>query len=48
MTQKARPALIFFVGMPVKIEQITAIAQQQAQAALLAPTRNRAGSVYVY
>ena len=34
MTQSARPVLIFFDGTPLKIEQITAIAQQQAQAAL--------------
>lgn len=34
MTQNARPALIFFDGTPLQIEQITAIAQQQAQAAL--------------
>lgn len=34
MTQNARPALVFFDGTPLQIEQITAIAQQQAQAAL--------------
>ena len=34
MSQNARPVLIFFDGTPLQIEQITAIAQQQAQAAL--------------
>ncbi|MEG3001137.1 MAG: aromatic amino acid ammonia-lyase [Comamonas sp.] len=34
MTQNARPVLIFFDGTPLQIEQITAIAHQQAQAAL--------------
>lgn len=34
MTQNARPVLVFFDGTPLQIEQITAIAQQQAQAAL--------------
>ncbi|MFZ7337215.1 HAL/PAL/TAL family ammonia-lyase [Comamonas jiangduensis] len=34
MTLNARPALIFFDGTPLQIEQITAIAQQQAQVAL--------------
>ena len=34
MSQNARPVLIFFDGTPLHIEQITAIAQQQAKAAL--------------
>lgn len=34
MTQNARPVLVFFDGTPLQIEQITAIAHQQAQAAL--------------
>ncbi|WP_291591436.1 HAL/PAL/TAL family ammonia-lyase [Comamonas sp. UBA7528] len=34
MTQNARPVLIFFDGTPLQIEQIHAIAHQQAQAAL--------------
>ncbi|UUE92316.1 HAL/PAL/TAL family ammonia-lyase [Comamonas thiooxydans] len=34
MSQNARPVLIFFDGKPLQIEQITAIAQQEAQAAL--------------
>ncbi len=34
MSQNARPVLIFFDGTPLQIEQITSIAQQQAQAAL--------------
>ena len=34
MSQNARPVLIFFDGTPLQIEQITAIAQQRAQAAL--------------
>ena len=34
MTQNVRPVLIFFDGTPLQIEQITAIAYQQAQAAL--------------
>lgn len=35
MSQNARPVLIFFDGTPLQIEQITAIAQQQAQAVVL-------------
>lgn len=34
MTQNVQPALVFFDGSPLLIEQITAIAQQQARAAL--------------
>ncbi|MEX8194662.1 HAL/PAL/TAL family ammonia-lyase [Comamonas guangdongensis] len=42
MTQNVRPVLIFFDGTPLQIEQITAIAYQQAQAALSSQPEFRA------